>query len=54
MYLRKLKIKDAPLMLEWMHDDKVHKRDKLPKHIDCEKDKITMDYDKLEAVITEK
>ena len=23
MYLRKLKIKDAPLMLEWMHDDSV-------------------------------
>lgn len=23
MYLRKLKIKDAPLMLEWMHDDYV-------------------------------
>ena len=23
MYLRKLKLKDAPLMLEWMHDDSV-------------------------------
>ena len=25
MYLRKLQLKDAPLMLEWMHDDSVVK-----------------------------